>query len=108
MELGNGELASGRGGLIFARKRGVLDTPGSQGRNSYVFGSSAMSQANDYFFARKREKKIKVFFFARQRAFFYFFFNFFCFSRVSAEFFLGLFFAMSQAKPGISALPEVK
>jgi len=27
-----------------------------QGRNSYVFGSSAMRQGNDYFFARKREK----------------------------------------------------
>ena len=41
-------------------------TPAWQRRNSYVFGSSAMSQANDYFFARKRKNLFFLaFFFAR-------------------------------------------
>ena len=59
-----------------------------QGRDSYVFGSSAMSQGNDYFFARKREKKIWVFFsrVSAKKKFGVFF------SRVSAIFFFGVFF----------------
>ena len=55
---------------FFSSTLRMLSYCSKQGGDPYVFGSSAMSQANDYFFARKREKKIKVFFFARQRAFF--------------------------------------
>ena len=88
-----------------------------------------MSQANDYFFARKRESFFWGFFFSRVSAkkkkigvfsvFFGVFSVFFCvfvlvgvffclFSRVSANFFLGLFFQLSQAKPGIPALAYVR
>ena len=41
--------------------------PIRHGRDSYVFGSSAMSQANAYFFARKRQSFFFGFFFARKR-----------------------------------------
>ena len=43
-------------------------------------------------------------FFAFGGVFLFFWGIFFCFSRVSAKFFLGLFFAVAQAKPGISSL----
>ena len=55
-----------------------------------------------FFFARKREKKLLVFFWC----FFGVFLVFFVFFARSANFFfLGLFFALRQAKPGIPALP---
>ena len=65
------------------------------------------------FFARKRERFLGVFwvFFGCFLGVFWVFLGvcfgvfFVCFSRVSANFFLGLFFALSQAKPGISSLP---
>ena len=60
-----------------------------------------------FFFARKREKNFWCFLGAFLGVFLCFFGVFcFCFSRVSAKCFGGLFFAMSQTKPGISALEE--
>ena len=64
---------------------------------------------------RKREKKLVIFgvFLVFFLCFFFVYFfcvsvlfggTFFCFSRVSAKFLGGLFFALSQAKPGISSL----
>ena len=43
--------------------------PGTQSGNSYVFGSSAVSQVNDYCFARERESFLfsPFFFFALTR-----------------------------------------
>ena len=97
-----------------------------QSGNSYVFGSCALSQENDYFVARERESLsfFLAFFFARKRetkfwCFFVVVFLcvFLCFWGVFLCF-RGLFFvfralarkkgffnALSQAKPGIPALP---
>ena len=77
------------------------------------------------FFARKRESSFFFFFFARKREIIWCFFGVFfgvfvfcvlggCFCafcfffvfRALARNFLGLFFAVSQAKPGISSVPQ--
>ena len=84
-----------------------------QGRDSYVFGSSAMSQANDYFFARKRERFFWPFFFARKREkknlgiFWVFLFLFFgvlgvfvFVFRALARFFFGFVFCDEPSKAG--------
>ena len=77
----------------------------SQSGNSYVFGLVQLSQANDYFFARKREKIFWLFFFARKREFFFgvfwcflvfFFVLFWCFFfvfRALARNFFGVYFS---------------
>ena len=93
---------------------------GAAGGNSYVSGLSALSQENDFL---SRVSAEKIFFFSSFCLFWCFlcfwggvfvlFGGVFCFSRV-AQFFLiiffcvcvllELFFVLSQAKPGISAL----
>ena len=86
--------------------------PHEHGGDSYAFGSSAMSQANDYFFARKREsflgrggfarkreKNVGVFFFGIFGVFWCFGGICFCFSRVSAEIF-GFIFRDEPSKAG--------
>ena len=66
-----------------------------QSGDPYVFGLSALSQANDYFFARERESFFFRFFFARKREKKLVFFRlFWCFCAFGGVFlcFWGVFF----------------